>query len=103
LREDGGDVVLGKRLKPFIANHYKKLFTSCAGQRTDEVLQAVPSKVSPTMNETLLRSFTGEEVEEALNGIGDLKAPGDQDQMVFPLSSTNISGGSWEIKLKRKY
>jgi hypothetical protein len=28
------------------------------------------------MNETLLKTFTGEEVEAALNGIGDLKAPG---------------------------
>lgn len=76
LREDGGEVVAGKRLKSFIANHYKNLFSSCAGQRAEEVLQAVSSRVSSAMNETLLKTFTGEEVEAALNGIGDLKAPG---------------------------
>lgn len=76
LREEGGVTVAGKRLKPFITNHYKSLFSSRAGQRVNEVLQAVERKVSPSMNETLLKTFAEDEVEEALNSIGDLKAPG---------------------------
>jgi len=78
LKEEGGDVVTGKRLKSYISNHYRKLFSSCAGQNTEEVIQVVESKVSSSMNEALLKPFTGEEVEKALEleGIGDLKAPG---------------------------
>jgi len=68
--------VTGRRLIPFIANHYENLFSSCAGQRTEEVLCCVERKVSRQMNETLIKTFTGEEVEEALRSIRDLKAPG---------------------------
>jgi hypothetical protein len=42
----------------------------------EQVLQAVQRKVSPSMNQFLLKTFKGEEVEEALAGNGDLKAPG---------------------------
>ncbi|WVZ57425.1 hypothetical protein U9M48_007811 [Paspalum notatum var. saurae] len=76
LKDEEGGVVEGRRLKHFITNHYKCLFSSCSGQRVTDVLQAVKRKVTSSMNEFLLKSFTGEEVEEALNGIGDLKAPG---------------------------
>lgn len=57
LREEGGVTVAGKRLKPFITNHYKSLFSSRAGKRVNEVLQAVERKVSPSMNETLLKDL----------------------------------------------
>ncbi|WVZ92789.1 hypothetical protein U9M48_038829, partial [Paspalum notatum var. saurae] len=76
LKGDDGDVVAGMRLKPFITDHYKNLFSSSAGQITEEVLSCMERRVSRVMNETLLRTFTGEEVEEALRCIGDLKAPG---------------------------
>jgi hypothetical protein len=42
----------------------------------EEVIQTVERRVSTSMNEALLKTFTCEEVEEALYGIGDLKAPG---------------------------
>ncbi|WVZ57475.1 hypothetical protein U9M48_007856, partial [Paspalum notatum var. saurae] len=71
LKDEEGGVVEGRRLKHFITNHYKCLFSSCSGQRVTDVLQAVKRKVTSSMNEFLLKSFTGEEVEEALN-IGDL-------------------------------
>jgi hypothetical protein len=76
LKGDSGEVVAGAKLKPFIADHYKNLFSSCAGQRTEEVLSCVERRVSRLMNEILLETFTGEDVEEALRSIGDLKAPG---------------------------
>jgi hypothetical protein len=76
LHGDDGGVVTGRRLKPFIINHYKNLYSSYAGQRTEEILNCVHRRISRHMNETLLRTFTGEEIEEALRSIGDLKAPG---------------------------
>jgi hypothetical protein len=76
LKDDGGDMVAGKELKPFITNYCRNLFTSRAGHRMNEALQAVECKVSSSMNASLLKPFTGGEIEEALNGIGDLKAPG---------------------------
>ncbi|KAJ1283965.1 hypothetical protein BS78_03G168000 [Paspalum vaginatum] len=45
-------------------------------QRTEEVLSCMERRVSRAMNENLLKTFTGEEVEETLRSIGDLKAPG---------------------------
>lgn len=54
----------------------KNLFSSHVDERMEEVLQVVESRVSSSTNETLLKSFTGDEVEEALNSIGDLKALG---------------------------
>jgi hypothetical protein len=76
LKGEGGEVVAGSRLKPFIANHYKNLFSSLAGHRFEEALCGVERRVSRSMNETLLKTFTGAEVEEALWSIGDLKALG---------------------------
>jgi hypothetical protein len=44
-------------LKPFIANHYKSLFSSGAGQ---EVLRVVERRVTPDMmNASPLKTFTG--------------------------------------------
>lgn len=59
-----------------ITNYFNKLFTSQAGQRIMELLPHVAGKVTPETNMWLTRDFTAEEVKLALDGIGDLKAPG---------------------------
>jgi hypothetical protein len=41
----------------------------------DEIMNAVQRKVSPMMNDSLLATYTEEEITMSLNGIGDLKAP----------------------------
>lgn len=66
----------GEEILEQVSNYYKDLFTSNAGNRTEELLQSVPAKVSAEMNSSLLRPFTEEEIRSALNTIGDLKSPG---------------------------
>jgi hypothetical protein len=68
--------VEGKRLKSFIANQYNKLFKSTAGSHVEEVLECVHSRVTQEMNEDLSKPFSGDEVWEALQEMGDIKAPG---------------------------
>jgi hypothetical protein len=41
-----------------------------------EVIDRVQQRVTPSMNEALLADYTEEEIVNALNGIGDLKAQG---------------------------
>ena len=53
-----------------------QLFMSHVGNQVDEVLNCVDSRVTQNMNEVLLEPFTGEEIWDALESIGDLKAPG---------------------------
>ncbi|KAK1664363.1 hypothetical protein QYE76_052522 [Lolium multiflorum] len=42
----------------------------------DEILDHIDPRVTPMMNELLCKEFTPEEVKDALESIGDLKAPG---------------------------
>jgi hypothetical protein len=42
----------------------------------NELLECVDRRVTPEMNEKLNKEFTHDEVKEALDSIGDLKAPG---------------------------
>ena len=77
LKRDGGGVVENEEeLGPFIANHYKSLFVSSAGIINNELLQHVPQSVTTEMNDMLIQPFSEKEVKEALDSIGDLKAPG---------------------------
>ena len=59
-----------------ITDFYKALFTATSGSRLDELMAHIPSRVTPDMNEALLKAFTAEEVKAGLDAIGDLKAPG---------------------------
>lgn len=76
LRKDDGAEVEGSRLKEFIANHYQNLFLSSAGHSTAEVLRSISPRITDEMNEALIKPFSQEEIWEALQSIGDLKAPG---------------------------
>ena len=49
---------------------------SSAGIVDDILLQYVPNSVTEDRNESLTRVFTGSEVKEDLDSIGDIKAPG---------------------------
>lgn len=77
LRREDGSWVEGESEKwCFIANYFSKLFRSNGEQNVNDLLVAVEPKVQPYMNELLLSSFTASKVKEALDAIGDLKAPG---------------------------
>jgi hypothetical protein len=58
-----------------------------------EVIDRVQQRVTPSMNEALLADYTEEEIVNALNGIGDLKAQG---LMVCLLFSSRNSGKQLE-------
>jgi hypothetical protein len=74
-REGGGVVESEEELGAYISNFYKSLFISSAGPNNDELLQHIPSVVTHEMNEQLNRPCIEVEVKEALDSIGDLKAP----------------------------
>jgi hypothetical protein len=75
-KEDGGVVEDEEAMKEVVTNYFLELFTSHAGNRMDELLNQVDPRVTSPMNQILCEDFKKEEVEVALNSIGDLKAPG---------------------------
>lgn len=60
----------------YITNYYKSLFISSAGSPNNDILEHVPSLVTPAMNELSTKPFSGEEIKRAPDAIGNLKAPG---------------------------
>lgn len=74
--DDGRVVEDEEEMLEVVSNFYKDLFTARAGSSDDELLRHVVPRVTPEMNEALLREFTDEEIKQGLDGIGDLKAPG---------------------------
>jgi hypothetical protein len=77
LKDGNGGVVEGEReLKSLITNYYSSLFKSNAGSDDAELLSNISSRVTPAMNESLLREFSFDDIKEAINSMGDLKAPG---------------------------
>jgi len=75
-REDGSWVEDEEEKRRFIANYFLDLFRSSGGQTSQQILNAVEVKVTDSMNESLLKEFTADEVRRALDNISDLKAPG---------------------------
>jgi hypothetical protein len=59
-----------------VTNYFSGLFTPMAGTNSAQVLQNIQPCVTDHMNEILAAEFTREEIKEALDSIGDLKAPG---------------------------
>ena len=75
-REDGSWVEDEEEKRRFTANYFLDLFRSSGGQTSQQILNAVEVKVTDSMNESLLKEFTADEVRRALDNISDLKAPG---------------------------
>ncbi|XP_045085746.1 uncharacterized protein [Aegilops tauschii subsp. strangulata] len=75
-KEDGTVVEEEGAMKDVVTNYFLNLFTSHAGTRTEELLGHVDPRVTPQMNALLGEAFTEKEVVDALQSIGDLKAPG---------------------------
>jgi hypothetical protein len=62
-------------IQELVTNFYINLFQSHEGNRYDELLQLVPSRVTNGMNEMLVQGYSDEEIKRALDCMGDLKAP----------------------------
>jgi hypothetical protein len=56
--------------------YFTKLFTAATSKNMEPIIDAIEQRVTPSMNERLLREFTMEEVELALNQMSPLKASG---------------------------
>jgi hypothetical protein len=76
IKENGGMVEREEDMLAAVTDYFGSLFSWCAGQRVEELLEHVQARVTPQMNERMMAEFTGEEIKAALDGIGDLKAPG---------------------------
>jgi hypothetical protein len=63
-------------MKEVATNYFLNLFTSSTGTRMNELLECIDRRVTPEMNEMLNKEFSHKEDKEALDSIGDLKAPG---------------------------
>ncbi|XP_021304035.1 uncharacterized protein LOC110430565 [Sorghum bicolor] len=99
LKDENGFLVVGDQLKHFIANQYQQLFMSCAGSHADYVLNCVDPRVTTEMNESLMEPFTGEEIWNALESIGDLKAPGADEGLSAMLQKAEKEGKIEGIKI----
>lgn len=75
-REDGSVVTTQEEVETEAMEFYAKLFTRQEVLDPDPILDHVPIKVTPLMNDYLMRPFTGDEVREAVFMMGASKAPG---------------------------
>lgn len=77
LRDDHSNFIVGQgALKDHIHNFYNSLFTAQPATNLADLLQHVQPRVSDYMNASLCSPFIEKEIFEALQNIGDLKAPG---------------------------
>lgn len=74
--EQGGVVEKDEQMAAVITNYFHNLFSPSTGDRLEELISNVHHRVTPDMNVLLMKAYIEEEVKYALNGIGDLKAPG---------------------------
>ena len=59
-----------------ILGFYRELFTSVNLENLADVVEVIPQVVTESMNDTLTRAFTIQEVEVAMKKMAPLKAPG---------------------------
>ena len=77
LRRRDGSVCTGEEEdKEEIQSFYQSLFLSQGVNDMEALLQFIPTKVSPAMNEALYKPYTMEEVHAALFQMAPSKAPG---------------------------
>jgi hypothetical protein len=75
-REDGSIVTTQEEMETTALEFYSNLFTQQEVLDPGPILACVPERVSPEMNEQLLKPFTTEEVRKAVFMMGANKAPG---------------------------
>jgi hypothetical protein len=73
---DGSKCEAQEEIKSMIHHFYEDLFYSETGTSTEDILNAIPSKVTNEMKEDLCKPYTDEEIGKALFQMGPTKAPG---------------------------
>ncbi|CAL1398314.1 unnamed protein product [Linum trigynum] len=77
LQDDGGRIYKGqKEVMSCLSDYYQTLFKKGSVPDSDKVIQALEQKITPGMNEQLLRPFKPDEVKLALDQMAPNKAPG---------------------------
>jgi hypothetical protein len=65
-----------RKIGQAFVNFYQNLFQTKGTIGVDECLEGLETRVTPAMNEWLLRQFEAKEVDVALSQMGPLKSPG---------------------------
>ena len=65
-----------EKIEKVVVEYYNNLFTFNSPIDFSEILHAIQPKVTPSMNQMLLKPFTTEEVRLTLKQMYPLKAPG---------------------------
>ena len=64
-----------EHMEELMLQYYERLFTSSGPTNFEEMLEAVQHKVSPRMNQLLVKEFTAAEVENDIKKMYPLKSP----------------------------
>ena len=64
------------QIKNIAVDYFQSLFSTSSPSEFSAILERIQPSVSETMNEKLLREFTREEVETAINQMKAISAPG---------------------------
>ena len=81
-KQDGSLTKNPQEMGAMTTEFYKSLYHSEGTTNMDVVLDTVPVKVTPAMNDELIKPFTEKEVKEALFQMFPTKAPGDRKSVV---------------------
>ena len=65
-----------EEMEALTTDFYTNLYTSEGVQNMEQVLDTVPTKVTPAMNDVLNAPYSQKEVKEALFQMFPIKAPG---------------------------
>ena len=76
LDENGRWLEGDKHVEELMLQYYERLFTSSDPTDFEEILDVVQHKVTPRMNQVLVREFTEVEVKNAIKQMYSLKSPG---------------------------
>lgn len=75
LKDDQGNWREGTTyLNPLISDYFAGLFTTEIDEPDPNLIEKVIPRVTPAMNDELLKPYTSKEVKRALFSIGDMKA-----------------------------
>ena len=77
LKNEAGVVCTDEEeISKILIDYYQNLFTSASPSNMEEVLMAVPIVITDEQNAMLVAKFTKNEVEEVIQQMAPLKAPG---------------------------
>lgn len=64
-----------EEIAQILVTHYQELFHSANPSNLESVLEAIPTLITPDLNDLLTAEFVKDEVDEALKQMDPLKAP----------------------------